>query len=355
MVISFLVFSSPRSLVASATALLRVLDGDFVLGLFLTAQLGGLGDGLAQFGDGGGEVGQFFGQLGDGGLQLVDFGVEGFDLGSLFLTRGFVGGQFGVAPSLVFGFFVGFFHEAHDQVLNQLLHLLERIGGGIGAGLHGELRQDTRVQLLRLTLQEAGHFGDALVLVHDSGRATKLDQSGLLFLHQGRQVLVGGARHGTGAQDFHGLFDGGELVGAQLLAVLEVGCLLRAGGGQVGQVLGVIIASGGGVSQVALGVGGSLQLLAAGGSLVGAGLGVVLDLSGQVLHQHVVGVTRVGLGLFEVGALVVELVLQLFQHLNDAAALELVRVRFRRARVQAHFRVLSEKGRDNLLAFLRDQ
>ena len=40
---------------------------------------------------------------------------------------------------------------------------------------------------------------------------------------QGRQVLVGGAGNSAGAQDLDGLFDGGQLVGAQLLAVLEVG------------------------------------------------------------------------------------------------------------------------------------
>merc|ERR1719199_671051 len=250
---------------------LGVLGGGGVLFLLLTTDLSGLSDSLVQSSDGLGQVGDILGQLGDGGFQLVDLGVEGLDGGGLLLTGGLVGGQFGVTPSLVLGLFVGFFHKTDNQVLDQLLHLLEWVSTGRLLSLGGDLGQDTRVGLLGLTLQVGGNFGDTLVLVTKLDGGSDLDQRSLL--DEGRQVLVSGTRDGTGAQDLDGLLQSDDLISTQLLSVLEVRSLLLASGGQISQVLGVVVTSGGGVDQVTLGVGSGLQLLGLRGRLVGTSLG----------------------------------------------------------------------------------
>mmetsp|Transcript_18324 Transcript_18324/g.48367 ORF Transcript_18324/g.48367 Transcript_18324/m.48367 type:complete len:369 (-) Transcript_18324:32-1138(-) len=118
-----------------------------------------------------------------------------------------------------------------------------------------------------------------------------------------------------------------DLLGAQLLAGLEVGRLLGAGGRELREVLLVLVASGRCVREVALGVGLGLELLGLEDGLLLAVRGALLDLRLQVLKKHVVRVVCVHLLLLHGRLLVDELVEQLFEHLDDAAQVRLVRVR----------------------------
>merc|ERR1719380_512232 len=258
--------------------------------------------------------------------------------------------QLRVAPALVLGLLVRLLHQAHDEVLDHLLHLHERILRNADR----KRRQHAAVDRRALLPEELSHAGLARVLRSNG----QLKERHRRLLHEGRQILVGIAGNRTGGQDLDRLVDRRELVRAQLLARLEVRGLLRALSNEVVEVGLVRIARGRRVRKVALVLRGLLELRRLLLRLRLTVLGRRLDLRRQILNQHLVRVARVALLLLEVRALVLELVLQLLEHVNDARGLELIRVRLRGGnghRVLAELIPLRQESADHLLRVLRDQ
>merc|ERR1719263_2372139 len=277
--------------------------------------------------------------------------MKGLDGRRLLLARLLVRRQLRVAPALVLGLLVRLLHQAHDEVLDHLLHLHERILSNADR----EGRQHTAVDRRALLAEELSHAGLARVL--RSNRQLE-EGHGRLLLNERRQVLVGVAGNRTGRQDLHRLVDGGQLIRAELLARLEIRGLLRALRNEVVEVGLVRIAGGRRVRKVALVLRGLLELRRL---LLGLRLAVLrrsLDLGRKVLDQHLVRVARVRLLLLEVRALVLELVVELLKHVNDALRLELVSVRLRGRdghRVLAELVTLRKERADHLLRVLRHE
>merc|ERR550514_2227642 len=258
--------------------------------------------------------------------------------------------QLRVAPALVLGLLVRLLHQAHDEVLDHLLHLHERILRNADR----KRRQHAAVDRRALLPEELSHAGLARVL--RSNR--QLNERHRRLLNERRQVLVGVAGNRTGGQDLDRLVDGGQLVRAELLALLEIRGLLRALRNQVVEVGLVSVAGGRRVREVALVLRCLLELRRLLLSLRLAVLGRRLDLRRQVLDQHLVRVASVALLLLEIRALILELVLQLLEHVNDARGLELVRVGLRGRngeRVLFHLVALRQERADHLLRVLRDE
>merc|ERR1719364_327028 len=318
--------------------------------LLLLADGRRLRHGLVDLGNLGREIRDLLRQLRDRRAELVDLGVERLDGRSLLLARLLVRGELRVAPALVLGLLVRLLHQAHDEVLDHLLHLHERVL----SNANRERRQHTAVDRRTLLTEELSHARLARVL--RSNR--ELDERHRLRLHEARQVLVGVARDRAGRQDLDRLVDRRELVRAELLARLEVRGLLRALRNKVVEVGLVRIAGSRRVRKVALVLRGLLELRRLLLSLRLAVLRRRLDLRRQVLHQHLVRVAGVALLLLEVRALILELVLQLLKHINDTRGLELVGVRLRGGnshRVLAELIPLRQESADHLLRVLRDQ
>merc|ERR1719313_3168118 len=326
-----------------------VLHRLLVRRLLLLADGRRLSHGLVDLGNLGREIRDLLRQLRDRRLKLVDLGVERLDGRSLLLARLFVRGELRVAPALVLGLLVRLLHQAHDEVLDHLLHLHERVL----SNANRERRKYTAVDRRALLAEELSHAGLARVL-----RSNRELEEGhrRLRLHEGRQVLVGVARHRAGRQDLDRLVDRRKLIRAQLLARLEVRGLLRALRHEVVEVGLVRIAGGRRVRKVALVLRGLLELRRLFLRLRLAVLSRRLDLRSQVLNQHLVRMASVALLLLEVRALVLELVLQLLEHVNDAPRLELVRVRLRGRtgeQVLFHLVALRQERADHLLRVLR--
>merc|ERR1719364_679549 len=327
-----------------------VLHRLLVRRLLLLADGRRLSHGLVDLGNLGREIRDLLRQLRDRRLQLVDLGVERLDGRSLLLARLLVRGELRVAPALVLGLLVRLLHQAHDEVLDHLLDLHERVL----SNANRERRKHTAVDRRALLTEELSHAGLARVL--RSNR--ELEERHRLRLHEGRQILVGVARHRAGGKDLDRLVDRRELVGAKLLARLEVRGLLRALRNEVVEVGLVGVARGGRVREVALVLRGLLELRRLLLRLRLTVLGRRLDLRRQILHQHLVRVAGVALLLLEVRALILELVLELLEHVDDAVRLELIRVRLRSRdaqRVLAKLITLRQERGDHLLRVLRNQ
>merc|ERR1719506_2917602 len=284
-------------------------------------------------------------------VDLRDLSMERLDSRRLLLARLLVRRQLRVAPALVLGLLVRLLHQAHDEVLDHLLHLHE----GVLRNADRERRKHTAVDRRALLAEELGHAGLARVL--RSNRQLE-ERHRRLLLHERRQVLVGVAGDRAGRQDLDRLVDGRELIRAELLAGLEVPGLLRALRHEVVEVGLVRIAGGRRVREVALVLRGLLELRRL---LLGLRLPVLgrrLDLRRQVLDQHLVRMASVALLLLEIRALILELVLELLEHVDDARGLELVSVRLRRGHgkgVLLHLVALRQERTDDLLGMLRDE
>merc|ERR1719506_3651968 len=339
-----------RELVESLLRLDGILDSLLVRGLLLLADGRRLSHRLVDLRDLGREVGDLLGQLRDGGAELVDLRVERLDRRRLLLAGLLVRRQLRVAPALVLGLLVRLLHQAHDEVLDHLLHLHERILRNADR----KRRQHAAVDRRALLAEELSHAGLARVL--RSNR--QLNEGHRRLLNERRQVLVGVAGNRTGRQDLDRLVDGGQLIRAELLALLEIRGLLRALRNEVVEVGLVRIAGRRRVRKVALVLSGLLELRRLLLRLGLAVLGRRLDLRRQVLDQHLVRVASVALLLLKVRALILELVLQLLEHVNDARGLELVGVRLRGRnihRVLAELITLRQERADHLLRVLRDE
>merc|ERR1719426_358045 len=259
--------------------------------------------------------------------------------------------QLRVAPALVLGLLVRLLHQAHDEVLDHLLHLHERILRNADR----ERRKHPAVDRRALLAEELSHAGLARVL--RSNRQLE-EGHGRLLLNERRQVLVGVAGNRTGRQDLHRLVDGRQLIRAELLALLEIRGLLRALRNEVVEVGLVRIAGRRRVREVAFVLRCLLELRRLLLRFRLAVLGRRLDLRRKVLDQHLVGVASVALLLLKVRALILELVLQLLKHVNDARGLELVGVRLRGRnghRVLAELITLRQERADHLLRVLRNE
>merc|ERR1719364_129351 len=319
--------------------------------LLLLADRRRLSHGLVDLGNLGREIRDLLRQLRDRRLKLVDLGVERLDGRSLLLARLLVRGELRVAPALVLGLLVRLLHQAHDEVLDHLLHLHE----GVLSNANRERRKHTAVDRRALLAEELRNASLARVL--RSNRQLE-ERHRRLRLHEGRQVLVSVARHGAGAQDLDRLVDGRELIRAELLAGFEVRRLLGALRHEVVEVNLVRIAGGRRVRKVALVLRGLLELRRL---LLGLRLPVLgrrLDLRRQVLDQHLVRMASVALLLLEIRALILELVLELLEHVNNARGLELVGVRLRGRnveRVLAELITLRQERADDLLRVLRNE
>merc|ERR1719424_1938815 len=110
-------------------------------------------------------------------------------------------------------------------------------------------------------------------------------------------MLLRCTRHGTAGQNLNSLLNSRDLVSTELLPVGEVRRLLLAGRGEISEVLGVVVTSGGGILEVALGIGSCLQRLCLRLRLLGTGRGGLADLRLQVLREHLECVPCVGLFL----------------------------------------------------------
>merc|ERR1719261_1240386 len=327
-----------------------VLDRLLVRRFLLLADRCRLSHGLVDLGNLGREVRDLLRQLRDRRAELVDLGVERLDGRNLLLARLLVRGELRVAPALVLGLLVRLLHQAHDEVLDHLLHLHERVL----SNANRERRQHTAVDRRALLTEELSHARLARVL--RSNR--ELDERHRLRLHEARQVLVGVAGNRAGRQDLDRLVDRRELVRAELLARLEVRGLLRALRNEVVEVSLIRVTRGGRVREVTLLLRGLLELRRLLLRLRLAVLRRRLDLRREVLHQHLVRVAGVAFLLLEVRTLVLELVLELLEHVDDARGLELVRVRLRRRhshRVLAKLVPLRQERGDGLLRVLRNR
>merc|ERR1719454_2638512 len=332
----------------------RGLGFDGILNRLLVRRLLLLTDGrrlshsLVDFRDLSREVGDLLRQLRDRRAELVDLRVERLDSRRLLLTGLLVRRQLRVAPALVLGLLVRLLHQAHDEVLDHLLHLHERVLRNADR----ERRQHAAVDRRALLAEELSHAGLARVL-----RSNRQLREGHRLLNERRQVLVGVAGNRTGRQDLDRLVDGGKLIRAELLALLEIRGLLRALRNEVVEVGLVRIAGGRRVREVALVLRRLLELRRLLLRLRLTVLGRRLDLRRQVLHQHLVGVASVGFLLLEVRALILELVLELLEHLNDPPRLEFVRVRLGSRhghQILAKLVTLRQERADRLLRVLRN-
>mmetsp|Transcript_92272 Transcript_92272/g.266310 ORF Transcript_92272/g.266310 Transcript_92272/m.266310 type:complete len:462 (+) Transcript_92272:768-2153(+) len=275
--------------------------------------------------------------------------MQGLHSLRLLLPGLLVCGELRVAPALVLRLLVRLLHEAHDEVLDHLFHLRERIVGNT----HRERRKHPAVQPLAPRPQELRHT--LLRLARPAG--PQLRQRRAFLLREGRQVLLRVALHRIAGQDLDGLLDRLDFLRTQLLPRLEVRCLLLASRHQVGKVLLIRLLGRRRVAQVALGVRLGLQLLRLRLRLLATVRRRLLDLRRQVLHQHVEGMLAVHLGLLQGSALVHELVVELLQHLDDAMGPELVARRLRRRHLQP-FRILSaldQEEIDRLLSLVRNK
>mmetsp|Transcript_127120 Transcript_127120/g.345104 ORF Transcript_127120/g.345104 Transcript_127120/m.345104 type:complete len:211 (+) Transcript_127120:685-1317(+) len=145
-----------------------------------------------------------------------------------------------------------------------------------------------------------------------------------LGLHKSGQVLLRVPSDSLALDNLDGLLDGHQLLRPQLLARLELVRLRRASGLQVGEVLLVFVARGHRLLHVCLRSSSILQELRPGGHNHAQALVGVVDLGGEVLDEDVV-LVRVGpLPVFDAGALALELVEELLQHIDDAVGVELV-------------------------------
>merc|ERR1719313_2955791 len=214
-----------------------VLDRLLVRRLLLLADGRRLSHGLVDLGNLGREIRDLLRELRDRGAELVDLGVERLDGRRLLLARLLVRGKLRVAPALVLGLLVRLLHQAHDEVLDHLLHLDEWVLGNA----HRERRKHTAVDSRALLAQELSHAGLARVLRSNS----ELEERHRGLLHERRQILVGVAGNRARRQDLDRLVNRRELIRAELLARLEIRGLLRALRNEVVEVGLVRVARGG--------------------------------------------------------------------------------------------------------------
>merc|ERR1719313_3281019 len=230
-----------------------VLDSLLVRRLLLLTDRRSLSHRLVDLRDLCREVGDLLRQLRDRGAELVDLRMESLDSSRLLLAGLLVRRQLRVAPALVLGLLVRLLHQAHDEVLDHLLHLHERILRNADR----KRREHTAVDRRALLAEELSHASLARVL-RSNGKLEEGHRR--LLLHERRQVLIGVAGNRAGRQDLDRLVDRSELVRAQLLARLKVRGLLRALRNEIVEVGLVRIAGGSRVCEVALVLRGLLEL-----------------------------------------------------------------------------------------------
>merc|ERR1719321_613958 len=130
-----------ESLGHCSLGILGILDRDSVLCLLFLADAGGLGDCSIKLSNGFRKICDFLGELCNRCFQFINLGMERLDSFGLLFASLLVGGQLSITPALVLSLFIGLLHELHDQILDHLLHLLERII----SNPHGQDRQHTAV------------------------------------------------------------------------------------------------------------------------------------------------------------------------------------------------------------------
>merc|ERR1719313_1939445 len=106
------------------------------------------------------EVRDLLRQLRDRRAELVDLRMKRLDSRRLLLAGLLVRRQLRVAPALVLSLLVRLLHQAHDEVLDHLLHLHERILRNADR----KRRQHTAVDRRALLAEELSHTGLARVL-----------------------------------------------------------------------------------------------------------------------------------------------------------------------------------------------
>merc|ERR550537_1349590 len=295
-----------------------------VLRLLLRANLRRLRNRSVKLRDLLGQVRELLGQLRNVRGELVRLGREGVHVLGLRLALDLVRAELAIAPALVLSLLIRLLHELDDHILDHLLHLDE----GVRSRVLSQKRQHLRVELISLRRKELRNL--ALVLRH--GRRAEREGRPL---DERRKVLVRRSRNGLAGDDLDRLLDGLELLRPQLLALLEVRALLLAPGNGVVQVLLVFVAGCRGVLQLTFRGRGVLLALGLPLGLAAELFLQLLDRVLKLLHQHLVRVLRVHLLLLEVVAHVLELGLELLEHLHDARGLELVGVRLRRRDAEA--------------------
>merc|ERR1719335_716319 len=301
--------------------ILGILDSHSVFCLLLLADTSGLCHRGIKLCNGLGELSDFFRQLGNRSLQLINLRMEGLYGLCLLLARLLIGRELSVTPALVLGFLIGLLHQLHNQILDHLLDLLERIVGHT----HGKGREHTAVDPRCLALQICGHT-ELIWILGDGSELCKR----ALGLHQSWQMLLCCTGHCTTGQDLNCFLNCGNLFRPELLPCGEVRRLLLASCREIRQVLGVIITRRCCVLKVTLRVSCGLQCLCLCLRLLSAGSGCLANLRFQVLRKHLKGVAGICLLLLEVSALVLELACKFCQHVHNALCLELVGVCLRR-------------------------
>mmetsp|Transcript_13914 Transcript_13914/g.35060 ORF Transcript_13914/g.35060 Transcript_13914/m.35060 type:complete len:444 (-) Transcript_13914:13-1344(-) len=246
--------------------------------------------------------------------------MQRFHSFGLLLAGLFVGGKLGVTPPLLLRLLVRLLQQSHDQILDHLLHLLERVVSHAKC----QSRQNPAVKLGALLVQERCHPN----LIGTSAVGTQLHQRGSL-LHQTREVLVSGTRDSPGGDNLDGLLNCLDLLRSQRLTSLKVVGLRLACRGQIIQICLIIVTAGHGVLEIALGICLPLRRL---GLLLRFVAAVILrcaDAVGEILGQHLKRVLGVRLLLLGFCALVLKLIVQLLQDLDDPTCVVLVGGSFR--------------------------
>mmetsp|Transcript_43085 Transcript_43085/g.128696 ORF Transcript_43085/g.128696 Transcript_43085/m.128696 type:complete len:357 (-) Transcript_43085:313-1383(-) len=272
--------------------------------------------------------------------------MQGLDSLSLLCASLLIRGKFRVAPALVLRLLIRLLHEAHEEVLDHLLDPRE----GVVRHAPRQGRQHPAPQLPGADLQVLGRprLDDVVRLRAERGQRCPL-------LDHGGEILLGVARDRRAREDLDSLLDRDNLLGTQLLPLLEVRRFLFTGGRQVVVVLLIGGAGRGRVRQVAFGIRLGLQLLGLHLRLLTPVLRGLIDLRREVLHEHLERVLRVHLLLLQGRPLVDKLVEELLEDLDDAVGLELVSGRLGRGHSQPVLRVLRQEQLDGMLGLLGNE
>mmetsp|Transcript_56106 Transcript_56106/g.131159 ORF Transcript_56106/g.131159 Transcript_56106/m.131159 type:complete len:422 (-) Transcript_56106:637-1902(-) len=307
----------------SSLCLLGVLDCCSVLLLLLVAKLRRVGHGTAHFRKLGLQGSDLLTERGDSCRHFINLGREGVRRICLLLTSCLVAGQFGIAPAFLRGFFVGLVLHLCQKLLNHCSHLGNGVSSHTGCG-RGE---HAAVQLCRPALQKSGH------LLLARGAMVCAQESKSRALHEAGQMFFSAACNSAAGNDLRGLADSHDLLLAELLTLLESLGLLLASGFQICGILLVRSLLGLGLPKISFSGSLALQLFGFKLRLVHLLLLRLGQLGFQALGELIKGMA-LGLFLFLQGdPLTQEFLLQVFQHANHAARLEVISVRLRALRL----------------------
>mmetsp|Transcript_26118 Transcript_26118/g.82891 ORF Transcript_26118/g.82891 Transcript_26118/m.82891 type:complete len:399 (-) Transcript_26118:136-1332(-) len=241
---------------------------------------------------------------------------------------------------------IGLLHEPDEEVLDHLPDLHE----GVRRHAISQRGEHTAFQLAGPSLQEAC-CTQPLPALHFRPERSQ----GGAALHQAWQMLGSVPRHGLALDNLDRFGNGLQLLRSERLAALVVLSLLIVRRGEVAEVLLVGILGHRRLFEVPLGGRPRLQLLRLDLGLEGTVLLRLLDLGLEVLAEHLICLPFARLLLLELRPLSKELLEQLRQHVDDTLRLELVTVRFWRARGNSSGRVLLEEGVDGFSGLVRQE